>query len=189
MPPMSRRIAVRQGRAKKNARGRKKGRVTDEWLGRSRGGISSKIHVCVDGHGLPLSMVITAGQCSDAAQIGPVLDAIHVPSSGRGAPRKRPTSLRADRAYGARYYRQQIQQRGIRCICPERHDAQKNRLRKGSKGESPPRFERNAYKGCDVVERAINRLKDFRAVAMRFEKRGHHFLAAVLVATMMLWLQ
>jgi hypothetical protein len=78
-----------------------------------------------------LSFVVTAGQCSDAANIGSVLDAISVPRSGRGRPRKRPTCLRVDRAYGARHYRREIQQRGIRCVCPERLDAQKNRLRKG----------------------------------------------------------
>jgi transposase len=94
-----------------------------------------------------------------------------------------------DRAYGARHYRQQIQDRGMRCVCPERRDAQKNRLRKGSRGGAPPRFDAHAYKGRNVVERAINRLKDFRAVATRYEKRGHDFLAAVIVATIMLWLR
>jgi hypothetical protein len=79
----------------------KKGAITDEWLGRSRGGITSRIHLCVDGHGLSLSVLVTAGQCSSAAQIGPELDVLSVPRSGRGLPRKRPTCLRVDRAYGA----------------------------------------------------------------------------------------
>ncbi|KAB8045703.1 transposase, partial [Janthinobacterium sp. FT14W] len=70
---------------------------------------TSKIHVCVDGHGLPLSVLVTAGQCSDAAHVGQLLDAIDVPRPGRGRPRKRPSSVRVDRAYGARHYRQQIQ--------------------------------------------------------------------------------
>lgn len=65
-------------------------------------------------------------------------------------------------------------------------DVQKNRLRKGRRGEAPPRFDAEAYKGRNVVERAINRLKDFRAVATRYEKRGHNCMAAVTIATIIL---
>lgn len=93
-----------------------------------------------------------------------------------------------DRAYGAPHYRRQIQERGIRCVCPERLDAQRNRLCKGRRGGSPPRFDAEVYKGRNVVERAINRLKDFRAVATQYDKRGHNFFTAVLVATIILWL-
>lgn len=64
----------------------------------------------------------------------------------------------------------------------------KNRLRKGQRGGAPPRFDAEAYKGRNVVERAINRLKDFRAVATRYEKRGHNYMAAVTIATIILWL-
>jgi len=96
--------------------------------------------------------------------------------------------LRVDRAYGARHYRRQIQQRGIRCVCPERLDAKNSRMRKGRRGGAPPRFDADAYKGRNVVERAINRLKDFRAIATRYDKRGHNFATAVLVATIVLWL-
>jgi transposase len=76
----------------------------------------------------------------------------------------------------------------MRYVCPERRDAKKNRLRKGNRGDAPPPFDGVAYRDRNVVERAINRLKDFCAVATRYEKRGHNFLAAVIVATIMLWL-
>jgi len=49
-----------------------------------------------------------------------------------------------------------IQRRGIRCVCPERLDAKNSRLRKERRGGTPPRFDVEAYKGRNVVERAIN---------------------------------
>jgi len=55
--------------ARKKLTAAEKRAITDEWLGRSCGGITSKIHLCVDGHGFPLSIVASAGQCSDAAHI------------------------------------------------------------------------------------------------------------------------
>ncbi len=62
------------------------------------------------------------------------------------------------------------------------------RLAKGSKGGRPPAFDQQAYKGRNVIERCINRLKDFRAVATRYDKRGRNYLAGVLVASIILWL-
>jgi transposase len=53
---------------------------------------------------------------------------------------------------------------------------------------APTRFDAQAYKGRNVVERAINRLKDFGAIWTRYDKRGHNFLAAVTFATIILWL-
>jgi 3-polyprenyl-4-hydroxybenzoate decarboxylase len=73
------------------------------------------------------------------------------------------------------------------CPVPDEDVLEKGRLRKGNRGGAPPRFDAQAYKGRNVVGRAINRLKDFRAVATRYEKRGHNFLAAVIVATIILW--
>ena len=61
-------------------------------------------------------------------------------------------------------------------------------LKKGSRGGRPPKFDAEAYKGCHVAECNINRFKDFRALATRYEKRGHQFLAAVHVACIILWL-
>ena len=107
---------------------------------------------------------------------------------GRGRPRQRPSRVAVDGAYGARAYRHAIQRRGIRCVCPERKDAKRNRLRKGRRGGAPPRFDAQAYKRRNIVERTINRLKDFRGVATRYDKRGQNFLAGVILATIMLWL-
>ncbi len=133
-------------------------------------------------------MVVTAGQRNDAAWLEQVLDEVRVPRLGQGRPRKRPTKLRLDRAYGFNKQRKILRRRGICCISPEREDAKKFRLAKGSKGGRPPAFDKQAYKGRNVVERCINRLKDFRAVATRYDKRGRNYLAGVLVASITLWL-
>jgi transposase len=131
---------------------------------------------------------VTAGQRNDAAWLERVLDEIHVPRLGRGRPRKRPFRLRVDRAYSYKKQRQVLRRRGIGGISPEREDAKKHRLAKGSKGGRPPVFDKEAYKGRNVIERCINRLKDFRAVATRYDKRGRDYLAGVLVASIILWL-
>lgn len=142
----------------------------------------------MDGKARPLSVVVTAGQVADVTQLEPVLDAISVPRLGPGRPRKRPERLRLDKAYGARKQRRTLRRRGIACVCPERADAKRARLKRGRKGGRPPAFDAEAYKGRNVVERCNNRLKDFRAVATRYDKRGRNYLAAVLVASIMLWL-
>lgn len=136
----------------------------------------------------PLSIVVTAGQCNDAAWLEGGLNAVCVPRLGPGRPRKRPTKLGLDRAYGFNKQRKLLRRRGIGCVSPEREDAKASRLAKGSKGGRPPKFDMQAYKGRNVVERCINRLKDFRAVATRYDKRGRNYLAGVLVASILLWL-
>ncbi|MFJ2825653.1 transposase [Streptomyces toxytricini] len=70
----------------------------DHGLGRSRGGLTSKIHLVVEQGQKPLSVVITAGQRGDSPQFETVLEAIRVPRLGRGRPRKRPDRVRADKA-------------------------------------------------------------------------------------------
>ena len=133
-------------------------------------------------------MLVSEGQASDPTYMLPLLDEVAVRRPGAGRPRKRPPILRVDRAHGARKYRQQLRSRKIVCVCPERGDAKKGRLKKGSRGGRPPKFDAEAYKGRHVVECNINRFKDFRALATRYEKRGHQFLAAVHVACIILWL-
>lgn len=131
---------------------------------------------------------MTAGQCNDAVWLERVLDEIYVPRLGQGRPRKRPSRLRLDRAYSYKKQRQALRRRGIGCISPEREDAKKHRLAKGAKGGRPPVCDAQAYKGRNVIERCINRLKDFRAVATRYDKRGRNYLAGVLLASIILWL-
>ncbi|WP_409492810.1 transposase, partial [Amycolatopsis sp. cmx-11-12] len=71
-------------------------------MGRSRGGLSTKLHLCCEQGQKPLSMVVTAGQRNDSPQFTTVLERISVPRSGRGRARSRPDRVLADKAYGSR---------------------------------------------------------------------------------------
>lgn len=158
------------------------------WLGQTRGGRTTTLHLCADGHARPLAIVLSEGQRADGTYLLSVLDAIRVPRLGVGRPRTHVPILRVDRAYGARKDRKQLKKRGTRCVCPEREDARPHRLTRGSRGGRPPVCDRELYAGRNVVERLAGRLKDFRAIATRDGKRGRHFYAVVLVACVLLWL-
>jgi transposase len=110
----------------------------DQALGRSRGGLTTKLHLACDGRGRPLGMLVTGGQRHESTQLGPLLDAIRVPRSGPGRPRKRPAHLVADRGYSYRSCRRLLRQRGIAHTIPERSDQQAARVRRGARGGRPP---------------------------------------------------
>lgn len=160
-----------------------------EGLGRSRGGFTSKIHLSADGCCRPLSLIITPGQRADCTQFMPVLEKIRVPRHGVGRPRKRPDSVAADKAYSNGPCREYLRHRGIRHTIPEKADSHAARLRKGSRGGRPPGFDEDRYKKRNTVERAINKLKNSRAVATRYDKRGYVFLGTVMAAALVIWLR
>ncbi|MFE2022970.1 IS5 family transposase [Streptomyces sp. NPDC059499] len=132
-------------------------------LGRSRGGLTTKIHLACDGRGLPLTVVVTPGNVNDSTVFNTIMDTLRVPRPGVGRPRCRPDAVIADKAYSSRAIRQALRRRGIRPVIPEHTDQKANRVRRGQAGGRPPTFDRELYKNRNVVERCFARLKQFRS--------------------------
>ena len=160
----------------------------DHSLGRSRGGWSTKTHLSVDRRGRPLSIRLTPGQAGDNPQLLPLIDDINVPARGlRGRPRRRPDSVIADKAYSHHSTRRALRRRGIRVVIPEKSDQIAYRAAKGRRGGRPPRFDPEAYRDRNVVERAFNRLKGWRAIATRYDKHARNYRAGLIVACIVLF--
>ena len=148
--------------------------------------MTTKIHLACDGKGRPLSIVVTPGQWGDNPQLAPVLDGICVPKpEGKGQPRRRPDRVLADKAYSHPSTRRLLRRRGIAHCIPERRDQRERRAhRPGRK----PAFDPVVYKRRNVVERCNNRLKQFRGLATRYDKRGWTYRTMVVIAALLLWL-
>ncbi|MCJ0875188.1 IS5 family transposase [Streptomyces sp. AP-93] len=159
----------------------------DHGLGRSRGGLTTKIHLAADGRCRPLAILISAGHRHDSLFFEAVIARIRVPRTGAGRPRTRPRQVSADRAYSSRAIRQYLRKRGIKALIPEPSDQAANRKRRGRNGGRPPAFDRDGYKIRNTVERCIGRMKQWRGIAMRTDKLATHYEAAVVLAATMLW--
>lgn len=158
----------------------------DEGLGHSRGGLTTKFHLACDGKGRPLSIVITPGQRHDSTQLEPVLAGIRVPRpGGRGRPRTRPDRVIADKGYSYPRCRQLLRARQLAHTIPERRD---QRARRATQRGRPLVFDRVIYARRNVVERCINRLKQWRGLATRYEKRAANYRAMVVIASIVMWL-
>ncbi|MGP3637925.1 IS5 family transposase [Streptomyces sp. 24-1644] len=158
-------------------------------LGRSRGGLTTKVHLAVDGRGLPLSIVLTPGNVNDATAFGQVLDSIRIPRAGTGRPRTTPARVLGDKAYSSWAIRHLLRRRGIVATIPERRDQMANRRRRGTHGGRPPAFDKDIYRDRNVVERCFARLKQFRAIATRFDKLADRYRAGIIVEALILWLR
>ena len=158
-------------------------------MGRSRGGLSSKLHLAADARCRPISRVTSAGQRHDSLAFGPVLAGIRIRRHGPGRPRTRPDRVLADKAYSSRRIRARLRRNGIKATIAEPTDQIKARKAKGVSGGRPPAFETEIYKQRNTVERAINRLRAQRAVATRYDKRDYIFRGTIDVASIRIWLR
>ncbi|GGR70170.1 IS5 family transposase [Streptomyces roseolus] len=137
----------------------------------------------------PLAFSITPGQLDDAPQLVPVLERLSVPRLTTGRPRTRPDHLSGDKACSSRRNRSYLRRCQIKHTIAEPRSERANRQRRGRGGGRPVGFDKVIYKRRNEVEHTINSLKNFRAVATRYDKRAYVFHGTVALAAIRLWLR
>jgi transposase len=136
-------------------------------MGRSRGGLTTKIHAVVDADGNPIAIKLSEGQAHDGRSAADMLDSV-----GPGQ------ILLADRAYDSDALRQNLADRGAWA-----------NIKPISQRVNVPAFSPYLYRFRNLVERFFNKLKHFRAVATRFEKHDANYLAVVKIAATRIWMR
>jgi transposase len=136
-------------------------------MGRSRGGLTSKIHALVDTNGLPIRLALTAGEAHDNRLAGSLLSRL-----------KTGSMLLADRGYDADWIRALVPKRRAWANIPPR-----------SNRNEPICFSPHLYRARNLVERFFNKIKQCRRVATRYDKLAANYLAFVQLASIRLWLR
>jgi transposase len=136
-------------------------------MGRSRGGLTTKIHALVDADGLPIVLKLTEGQAHDGRAACDMLGSL---AAGN--------ILLADRAYDSDALRRTLAERGAWANVkpmPNRRNV--------------PAFSSFLYRYRNLVERFFNKLKHFRAIATRYDKTPENYLASVKLASARIWMR
>jgi transposase len=121
--------------------------------------------------------ILTEGQRHEQPVLPLLMERGAVKRPGRGRPRIRPDRVAGDKGYSSPPIRRYLKERKIGVVIPTKAD------------EVPdPAFDREAYRDRNVVERLINRLKQWRRIATRYEKRAANYLAMLTLAAILLWL-
>jgi transposase len=117
------------------------------------------------------------------------MEAIRIPRRGQGRPRRTPGAAMADKAYSSAANRAYLRRRAIQAVIPVKEDQKQHRRNRGSAGGRPPSFDAERYKDRNTVERCFNKLKAFRAVATRYDKRERIYQGTIDVASIRIWLR
>jgi len=136
-------------------------------MGRSRGGLTTKLHAVVDANGNPITLKLTEGQAHDGRSADDMLDSV-----GKGQ------TLMADRAYDSDALRDTLAERGANA-----------NIRPMPNRVNIPKFNKKLYRKRNLVERFFNKLKHFRAIATRYEKHDANYLALVKLASVRIWMR
>jgi transposase len=160
-----------------------------EALGRSRGGLTTKVHLAADRRCRPITRILTPGQHGDCPRFIPLMGQIRIARRGKGRPRTRPGRAMGDKAYSSQANRSYLRRRGIKAVIPVKEDQKNHRRARGRAGGRPPAFDELLYKQRNTVERCFSKLKQFRAVATRYDKREWIYQGTLDVASIRIWLK
>jgi transposase len=160
----------------------------DHAIGRSRGGLTTKVHALTDGGGRVLVVLLTGGNVHDSPMFAQLMAALRVARSGPGRPRTRPDYLLADKGYSSRGNRRLLRERGIAHTIPEKADQADYRRRRGSAGGRPPGFDPDRYARRNTIERGFCQLKHWRGLATRYDKHARNYAGALSLAALLTWL-
>jgi transposase len=138
-------------------------------IGRSRGGLTTKIHICADAHGNPIDFEITGGEVHESQVASEIIDIL----KGSGY-------FIADKAYDSEAMRNKVRAEGMIPVIPQRSNCRK---------KPNPEFDPYLYKLRHLVENLFARLKHFRSIATRFEKLRRNFKAMLYIACSFLYLK
>lgn len=136
-------------------------------MGRSRGGLTTKIHALVDANGLPIALKLTEGQAHDGRSAQDMLDTI-----------RQGDILLADRAYDSDLLRQTLADRGAWA-----------NVKPMPNRTNVPAFSRFLYRYRNAVERFFSKIKHYRGVATRYDKNPENYLAGVKLASARIWMR
>ena len=136
-------------------------------IGKSRGGNTTKIHLAVDAYGLPVEFIITGGEVNDCTAAPELITKVASAEV-----------VIADKGYDSERLREQIEEQDSRAVIP--------RKRNSVKGNGD--LDRGLYRYRHLVENAFARLKQYRAIATRFDKLKRNYESMVAMACGFLWL-
>lgn len=151
-------------------RGAKEGNASKQALGRSRGGFSTKIHILCDGHGHPLTAVLSPGEAHESKYLTDVLESTEIVDTADGV-RVAPAKLAGDKGYRSDWIDRWLLEQDIEPVIPSKVNEDPE--------ARPVVFDKPFYRRRSVVEQLIGWLKECRRVLTRFEKLARNYLSMV----------
>lgn len=153
--------------------------------------MTTKVHLACHSKACPVSLALSVGQEYDSNFLGAVVENVRLPKSAdtkRGRPRCRPQRVTADKGYSYPK-RRRLRARGINAMIPERRNQRTQRQKKGHQGGRPCAYDKEVYRQPNLVERCVLRLKQFRRVATRYDRRASSYLAFITLTAIIIWLR